>query len=78
MEKSLLTKHIEQFNISHNIEQVGYHGYVNTEIEQLILESFKVEKPIYKQLEVAINQVHAKYFEFHAFRFGLKKVCKGF
>ncbi len=53
----------EQFNISHNIEQVGYHGYVNTEIEQLILESFKVEKPIYEQLEVAINQVHAKYFD---------------
>ena len=33
----------EQFNITHNIEQIGYHGYVNTEIEQLILESFKVE-----------------------------------
>ena len=54
MEKSLLQNkaYYEQFNISHNIEQVGYHGYVNTEIEQLILESFKVEKPIYEQLKL--------------------------
>lgn len=71
----------EQFNISHNIEQVGYHGYVNTEIEQLILESFKVEKPIYEQLEVAINQVHAKYFDISCVPIltrSQKKVCKGF
>ena len=53
----------EQFNISHNIEQISYHGYVNTEIEQLILESFKIEKPIYEQLEVSINTVHTKYFD---------------
>ncbi|UMT76911.1 ATP-binding protein [Staphylococcus roterodami] len=53
----------EQFNISHNIEQISYHGYVNIEIEQLILESFKIEKPIYEQLEVSINTVHTKYFD---------------
>ena len=39
----LQIKRIMNSSTSHNIEQIGYHGYVNTEIEQLILESFKVE-----------------------------------
>ena len=81
MEKLLLQiKRIMNSSTSHNIEQIGYHGYVNTEIEQLILESFKVEKPIYEQLRVAINQVHAKYFDISCVPILTRsqKVCKGF
>ena len=70
----------EQFNITHNIEQIGYHGYVNTEIEQLILESFKVENLFMNNWEVAINQVHAKYFDISCVPILTRsqKVCKGF
>lgn len=51
------------FNINHNIKHQSYKGYISDEVEQLILECFKVEKAIYDQKEVKINNVHTKYFD---------------
>lgn len=53
----------DQFNINHHIENEPYSAYVHHDIEELILECFKVEKPVYEQLEVPLNNVHTKYFD---------------
>ena len=34
-----------------------------SKIQQLILESFKTEKPLYDQIEILLNNVHHKYFD---------------
>ncbi|EHJ08675.1 two-component system histidine kinase PnpS [Staphylococcus simiae] len=53
----------EQFNINHHIEHERYSNYLHHDIEALILECFKVEKAIYEQLEIPLNNVHTKYFD---------------
>ncbi|MBO1198490.1 PAS domain-containing protein [Staphylococcus simiae] len=53
----------EQFNINHHIEHERYSNYLHHDIEELILECFKVEKAIYEQLEIPLNNVHSKYFD---------------
>ncbi|WP_436859805.1 two-component system histidine kinase PnpS [Staphylococcus caeli] len=41
----------------------SYVGFVDSKLQKLITESFKVEKPIYDQIELTIDQVHQKYFD---------------
>lgn len=45
------------------VENKSYIGFIDDSIEKLIIESFRTEKVIYEQLEVAINNVHTKYFD---------------
>lgn len=41
----------------------SYVGFVDSKLQKLITEAFKVEKPIYDQIELTIDQVHQKYFD---------------
>lgn len=51
------------FNPDQMVENKSYIGFIDDSIEKLIIESFRTEKVIYEQLEVAINNVHNKYFD---------------
>ena len=51
------------FNPDQMVENKSYIGFIDDSIEKLIIESFRTEKVIYEQLEVAINNVHTKYFD---------------
>ncbi|MCG2315337.1 PAS domain-containing sensor histidine kinase [Staphylococcus epidermidis] len=51
------------FNPDQMVENKSYIGFIDDSIEKLIIESFRTEKVIYEQLEVAINNVHIKYFD---------------
>lgn len=45
------------------VEHKSYVDFVNLTLQKLITEAFKVEKPIYDQIELTIDQVHQKYFD---------------
>ncbi|PHK50940.1 two-component system histidine kinase PnpS [Staphylococcus edaphicus] len=45
------------------VEHKSYVGFVDLKLQKLITEAFKVEKPIYDQIELTIDQVHQKYFD---------------
>ncbi|NWK85521.1 PAS domain-containing protein [Staphylococcus sp. GSSP0090] len=45
------------------VEHKSYVDYVDLKLQKLITEAFKVEKPIYDQIELTIDQVHQKYFD---------------
>lgn len=51
------------FNPDQMVENKSYIGFIDDSIEKLIIESFRTEKVIYEQLEVAINNVYTKYFD---------------
>ena len=51
------------FNPDQMVENKSYIGFIDDSIEKLIIESFRTEKVIYEQLEVAINNVHTKYLQ---------------
>ena len=40
-----------------------YTVHLDKEIQHLIIESFKTEKPLHEQIELYINDVHQKYFD---------------
>ncbi|MDW4259120.1 ATP-binding protein [Staphylococcus saprophyticus] len=44
-------------------EHKSYVDFVDLTLQKLIIEAFKVEKPIYDQIELTIDQVHQKYFD---------------
>ena len=45
------------------VEHKSYVDFVDLTLQKLIVEAFKVEKPIYDQIELTIDQVHQKYFD---------------
>ena len=45
------------------VEHKNYVYFVDLTLQKLIIEAFKVEKPIYDQIELTIDQVHQKYFD---------------
>ncbi|MDW4283787.1 ATP-binding protein [Staphylococcus saprophyticus] len=45
------------------VEHKSYVDFVDLTLQKLITEAFKVEKPIYDQIELTIDQVHQKYFD---------------
>lgn len=45
------------------VEHKSYFDFVDLTLQKLIIEAFKVEKPIYDQIELTIDQVHQKYFD---------------
>ncbi|UDI78057.1 PAS domain-containing protein [Staphylococcus taiwanensis] len=53
----------ELFRPSDKVENKNYTSYLDKQIQMLILESFKTEKPLYNQVEIFINNVHQKYFD---------------
>lgn len=53
----------EVFQPDRKIENKDYTSYLNNEIQKLILESFRTERPLYDQVETFINDVHHKYFD---------------
>ncbi|MEB8094664.1 ATP-binding protein [Staphylococcus caprae] len=53
----------EVFSPEQIVENKSYIGFLDDNIEKLIIESFRTEKVIYDQIEVDINNVHTKYFD---------------
>lgn len=53
----------ELFRPNGKVENKNYTSYLDPKIQQLILESFKTEKPLYDQIEILLNNVHHKYFD---------------
>ncbi|WP_251519949.1 MULTISPECIES: two-component system histidine kinase PnpS [Staphylococcus] len=53
----------EVFTPEATVENKNYNDFINPKIQKLISETFKVEKPIYDQIELKIDQVHEKYFD---------------
>ena len=45
------------------VEHKSYVDFVDLTLQKLITEAFKVEKSIYDQIELTIDQVHQKYFD---------------
>lgn len=45
------------------VEHKSYVDFVDLTLQKLITKAFKVEKPIYDQIELTIDQVHQKYFD---------------
>ena len=45
------------------VEHKSYVDFVDLTLQKLIIEAFKLEKPIYDQIELTIDQVHQKYFD---------------
>ena len=45
------------------VQHKSYVDFVDLTLQKLIIEAFKVEKPIYDQIELTIDQVHQKYFD---------------
>ncbi|WP_085060160.1 two-component system histidine kinase PnpS [Staphylococcus haemolyticus] len=53
----------ELFRPNGKVENKNYTSYLDPKIQQLILESFKTEKPLHDQIEILLNNVHHKYFD---------------
>ena len=53
----------ELFRPNGKVENKNYTSYLDPKIQQLILESFKTEKPLYGQIDILLNNVHHKYFD---------------
>ncbi|MGO2107631.1 MAG: two-component system histidine kinase PnpS [Staphylococcus equorum] len=53
----------ELFTPEEAVEHKSYVEFIDVKIQQLIADAFKVEKPIYDQVELTIDQVHQKYFD---------------
>ncbi|MBB4831790.1 two-component system phosphate regulon sensor histidine kinase PhoR [Staphylococcus hominis] len=53
----------EVFKPDSKVENKDYTVHLDKEIQHLIIESFKTEKPLYEQIELYINDVHQKYFD---------------
>ncbi|WP_210134907.1 ATP-binding protein [Staphylococcus sp. GDX8P80P] len=51
------------FRPNGKVENKKYTSYLDTKIQQLILESFKTEKSLYDQIEIVLNNFHHKYFD---------------
>ncbi|MGW7930058.1 two-component system histidine kinase PnpS [Staphylococcus xylosus] len=45
------------------VEHKSYVDFTDVKLQKLITEAFKVEKPIYDQIKLTIDQVHEKYFD---------------
>ncbi|KRG10397.1 two-component system histidine kinase PnpS [Staphylococcus sp. NAM3COL9] len=53
----------ELFTPEEAVEHKSYVEFIDVKIQKLIADAFKVEKPIYEQVELTIDQVHQKYFD---------------
>ncbi|MBJ8278933.1 HAMP domain-containing protein [Staphylococcus pseudintermedius] len=53
----------EVFNASTNVENQDYARYLHPTIKQLVVEGFRTEKAMYKQVEISINHIHQKFFD---------------
>lgn len=53
----------EVFNESTNVENQNYAQYLHPTIKQLVVEGFRTEKAMYKQVEISINHIHQKFFD---------------
>ncbi|MDG0842679.1 ATP-binding protein [Staphylococcus equorum] len=53
----------ELFTPEEAVEHKSYVEFIDVKIQKLIADAFKVEKPIYDQVELTIDQVHQKYFD---------------
>ncbi|MEB8173471.1 ATP-binding protein [Staphylococcus equorum] len=53
----------ELFTPEEAVEHKSYVEFIDVKIQKLIVDAFKVEKPIYDQVELTIDQVHQKYFD---------------
>ncbi|MDG0824567.1 ATP-binding protein [Staphylococcus equorum] len=53
----------ELFTPKEAVEHKSYVEFIDVKIQKLIVDAFKVEKPIYDQVELTIDQVHQKYFD---------------
>ena len=53
----------EVFKPDSKVENKDYTVHLDKEIQHLVIESFKTEKPLHEQIELYINDVHQKYFD---------------
>lgn len=53
----------EVFTPDEAVEHKSYGDFIDGKIQSLITEAFRVEKPVYDQVELTLNQVHQKYFD---------------
>lgn len=53
----------ELFTPEEAVEHKSYVEFIDVKIQKLIVDAFKVEKPIYDQVELTIDEVHQKYFD---------------
>mgnify|MGYP001756811289 FL=1 len=51
------------FNESHNVENQDYEKYLHPTLKKLVVEGFRTEKAVYKQVEILINHIHQKFFD---------------
>ncbi|QLK85947.1 two-component system histidine kinase PnpS [Staphylococcus sp. 17KM0847] len=53
----------EIFNNGKYVEQQNYEAILNPVLKQLVVEGFKVEKAMYQQIEMHVNDIHQKFFD---------------
>lgn len=53
----------EVFTPDNAVEHHSYTEILDTEVQELITDSFKMEKALYHQLKLNVSQVHEKYFD---------------
>ncbi|UXR77443.1 MULTISPECIES: HAMP domain-containing sensor histidine kinase [unclassified Staphylococcus] len=55
--------YIDMFHNGENVEQRHYEDVLDSNLKKLIVEGFKVEKGIYQQIELHLNDIHQKFFD---------------
>ena len=53
----------DMFHNGENVELQNYEAVLHPTLKALIEEGFKVEKGIYKQIEIHVNDIHQKFFD---------------
>lgn len=53
----------DMFHNGENVELQNYEAVLHPTLKALIVEGFKVEKGIYKQIEIHVNDIHQKFFD---------------
>ncbi|MCS4485672.1 two-component system histidine kinase PnpS [Staphylococcus americanisciuri] len=51
------------FHNGDNVEHQQYESVLHPTLKQLIVEGYKVEKGIYQQIEIHVNDIHQKFFD---------------
>ncbi|UXR74842.1 cell wall metabolism sensor histidine kinase WalK [Staphylococcus sp. IVB6238] len=52
----------DMFHNGENVEHQHYEEVLSNDLKKLIVEGFKIEKGIYEQIEVHLNDIHQKFF----------------
>lgn len=55
--------YIDMFHNGKNVEHQNYETVLHPKLKELIVEGFKIEKGIYQQIEIHVNDIHQKFFD---------------